>query len=49
MGMTGTLMRTMLRCNISANLIRGIKQLYEKAISEVHEWHHRRMVNNITK
>ena len=34
MGMTRTLMRTMLRYNISANLIRGIKQLYDKAISE---------------
>ena len=29
------LMSTMLRYNISANLIRGIKQLYDKAISEV--------------
>ena len=32
----------MLRCNISANLIRGIKQLYDKAISEV-------QVNGITE
>ena len=35
MGMTCTLMRIMFRCNISANLIGGIKQLYNKTISEV--------------
>ena len=40
--MTRIFMRTMLRCNISANLIRGIKQLYDKAISEV-------QVNGITE
>ena len=42
MGMTCTLMRTMLRYNICANLIRGIEQVYDKAISVV-------QVNGITE
>ena len=42
MGMTCTLMRTMLRYNISANLIRGIEQVYDKTISVV-------QVNGITE
>ena len=41
-GMTRTLMGTMLKYNISANVIRGIEQLYGKAISEVR-------VNGITE
>ena len=41
---------TMRKNNISANLVRTIEQLYDKATSAVHDkWQHRRMVQNSSR